>query len=79
MATKTLYFDESGYTGYNLLDPAQPVFAIASTGVLANTSAAAAPIPLLALVIMSVLPWSPADGVDDKNAAGKSSVNCGSP
>lgn len=27
---KTIYCDESGFTGYNLLDPAQPVFAIAS-------------------------------------------------
>jgi hypothetical protein len=31
VTTKTLYFDESGYTGYNLLDPEQPTFAIAST------------------------------------------------
>lgn len=30
---KTLYFDESGFTGYNLLDPSQPVFVIASTDV----------------------------------------------
>ena len=30
MAVRTLYFDESGFTGYNLLDPAQPIFAIAS-------------------------------------------------
>lgn len=27
---KTIYCDESGFTGYNLLDPAQPVFAVAS-------------------------------------------------
>ena len=27
---KTLYFDESGFTGYNLLDPQQPVFSIGS-------------------------------------------------
>jgi len=32
-ATKTIYFDESGFTGYNLLDPRQPVFAIASTDI----------------------------------------------
>lgn len=31
--TRTLYFDESGYTGYNLLDPAQTVFVIASSDV----------------------------------------------
>lgn len=33
MATRTLYFDESGYTGYNLLDKNQPIFAIASTDI----------------------------------------------
>lgn len=27
---KTIYCDESGFTGYNLLDPAQPVFTVAS-------------------------------------------------
>ncbi|MDH4980949.1 DUF3800 domain-containing protein [Hyphomicrobium sp. D-2] len=27
---KTIYCDESGFTGYNLLDPAQPIFAVAS-------------------------------------------------
>ena len=31
MPLKTLYFDESGYTGSNLLDPDQPIFAIASS------------------------------------------------
>jgi hypothetical protein len=31
MPIKTLYFDESGFTGYNLLDPDQPVFMIASS------------------------------------------------
>lgn len=31
MSLRTLYFDESGYTGYNLLDPIQPVFAVASS------------------------------------------------
>jgi hypothetical protein len=30
-APKILYFDESGFTGSNLLDPAQPYFSIAST------------------------------------------------
>lgn len=29
----TLYFDKSGYTGYNLLDPRQPVFVVASSDV----------------------------------------------
>ncbi|MBG6206263.1 hypothetical protein IWQ49_000910 [Labrenzia sp. EL_126] len=29
-STKTLYFDESGFTGYNLLDPKQPIFVVAS-------------------------------------------------
>ena len=29
--TVTLYFDEAGYTGRNLVDPAQPVFVVAST------------------------------------------------
>lgn len=33
MSTKTIYFDESGFTGYNLLDPLQPVFAIASSDI----------------------------------------------
>jgi hypothetical protein len=28
-----LYFDESGFTGYNLLDPQQPAFAVASTNI----------------------------------------------
>lgn len=31
MPIKSLYFDESGFTGYNLLDPVQPFFVIAST------------------------------------------------
>lgn len=30
MNNKALYFDESGFTGYNLLDKSQPVFTIAS-------------------------------------------------
>jgi hypothetical protein len=30
---KTLFFDESGFTGYNLLDPSQPIFAVASADV----------------------------------------------
>jgi hypothetical protein len=29
-STRTIYFDESGFTAYNLLDPNQPVFAVAS-------------------------------------------------
>jgi hypothetical protein len=33
MTVKILYFDESGFTGYNLLDPLQPIFAIASADV----------------------------------------------
>ncbi|QLF71770.1 DUF3800 domain-containing protein (plasmid) [Peteryoungia desertarenae] len=33
MTVRTLYFDESGYTGYNLLDSAQPVFAISSADI----------------------------------------------
>ena len=33
MMVKTLYFDESGFTGYNLLDPSQPIFAVASSDV----------------------------------------------
>lgn len=32
-APQTLYFDEAGFTGYNLLDPVQPVFAIASSDI----------------------------------------------
>mgnify|MGYP007017144022 CR=1 FL=1 len=36
MKTRTLYIDESGFTGYNLLDPMQPVFAIASTDIDAD-------------------------------------------
>lgn len=31
MQTKTLYFDEAGFTGYNLLDPQQPIFVVASS------------------------------------------------
>jgi hypothetical protein len=31
--TKTLYFDESNYTGHNLLDAVQPVFVIASSDI----------------------------------------------
>ncbi len=33
MTERTIYFDESGFTGYNLLDPAQPIFTIASADV----------------------------------------------
>jgi hypothetical protein len=33
MPTKTLYFDESGFTGYNLLDETQPFFVISSTDI----------------------------------------------
>jgi len=33
MPMRTIYFDESGFTGYNLLDPNQPIFAIASAAV----------------------------------------------
>lgn len=33
MPTRTLHFDESGFTGYNLLDAAQPIFAIASADI----------------------------------------------
>ena len=40
MFAKTLYFDESGFTGYNLLDDRQPVFAIASVDLDAGFSEA---------------------------------------
>lgn len=30
---RTIYCDESGFTGYNLLDPAQPIFVVASAGI----------------------------------------------
>jgi len=30
MPPQTLNFDQSGFAGYNLLDPAQPIFAIAN-------------------------------------------------
>ena len=33
MTQRTIYFDESGFTGYNLLDPDQPVFAVASADI----------------------------------------------
>ena len=33
MPNRTIYFDESGFTGYNLLDPVQPVFSIASVDI----------------------------------------------
>ncbi|ESY98073.1 hypothetical protein [Mesorhizobium sp. LNHC209A00] len=37
---QTLYFDEAGFTGYNLLDPVQPVFAIASTDIAPEAASA---------------------------------------
>jgi hypothetical protein len=39
MTTKTLYFDESGFTGYNLLDPVQPIFIVASTDITDDRAA----------------------------------------
>lgn len=33
MNARTIHIDESGFTGYNLLDPAQPIFAIASAAI----------------------------------------------
>ena len=33
MATRTFYFDESGFTGYNLLDATQPIFVLASSDI----------------------------------------------
>jgi hypothetical protein len=39
LTVRTLYFDESGYTGYNLLDPVQPMFAIASTDISPDEAA----------------------------------------
>ncbi len=33
MPARVIYFDESGFTGYNLLDPRQPIFAIASADI----------------------------------------------
>lgn len=33
MDTRTIFFDESGFTGYNLLDPIQPVFSVASVDI----------------------------------------------
>ncbi|WP_422048111.1 DUF3800 domain-containing protein [Shimia sp.] len=33
MSLRTIYFDESGFTGYNLLDPDQPVFSVASADI----------------------------------------------
>ncbi|MCV3271954.1 DUF3800 domain-containing protein [Roseobacter sinensis] len=33
MTTRTIFFDESGFTGYNLLDPEQPVFTVASADI----------------------------------------------
>lgn len=33
MSIRTIYFDESGFTGYNLLDPDQPIFAVASADI----------------------------------------------
>jgi hypothetical protein len=38
MPPRTLYFDESGFTGNNLLDPAQPIFAIASADIDENSA-----------------------------------------
>jgi hypothetical protein len=33
MPVRTIYFDEAGYTGYNLLDSVQPIFVIASVDI----------------------------------------------
>lgn len=33
MPLRTIYFDKSGFTGYNLLDADQPVFAVASADI----------------------------------------------
>jgi hypothetical protein len=33
MHIRTIYFDESGFTGYNLLDPNQPIFSVASADI----------------------------------------------
>lgn len=33
MGTRTIYFDESGFTGYNLLDAEQPVFTVAGAAI----------------------------------------------
>ena len=33
MPMRTIYCDESGFTGYNLLDPRQPIFAVASASI----------------------------------------------
>lgn len=38
MTLRTFYFDESGFTGYNLLDERQPIFAIASTDLSSSIS-----------------------------------------
>ncbi|WP_374371629.1 DUF3800 domain-containing protein [Dongia sp.] len=38
MPSKTLYFDESGFTGSNLLDPNQPIFVISSTSIDSESS-----------------------------------------
>lgn len=38
--TRTIYFDESGFTGYNLLDPSQPVFSVASADIVESESEA---------------------------------------
>lgn len=40
MATRTLYFDESGFTGHNLLDPTQPIFVLASSDIEADAARA---------------------------------------
>lgn len=41
MASRTIYFDESGFTGYNLLDDNQPIFVIASSDISPEISEAA--------------------------------------
>lgn len=38
MVTRVLYFDESGFTGYNLLDVTQPIFTVASTDIDASAA-----------------------------------------
>jgi hypothetical protein len=39
VALRTIYCDESGFTGYNLLDPLQPVFAVASADIAEHRAA----------------------------------------
>lgn len=66
MAIRNLYFDEAGFTGYNLLDPIQPVFAIASADITEDEAES---------VLKDSFPRYRADEYKFKNIWGSSNQN----